>query len=84
MIKTSLKFLIYIYKSFISPVLPNVCRFYPSCSRYAYDAIEVHGASRGVLLATWRLLKCHPFHPGGYDPVPTTKTHDITQKIKAL
>ncbi|MEE9542480.1 MAG: membrane protein insertion efficiency factor YidD [Thermodesulfobacteriota bacterium] len=82
--KKLLKLLIYIYKKFISPVLPNVCRFYPSCSKYAYDSIEVHGAARGVLLTLWRLLKCHPFHPGGYDPVPATKTRDIAQKIKAL
>jgi putative membrane protein insertion efficiency factor len=50
--------------------MPARCRFYPSCSAYALEAVNTHGALRGILLATWRLLRCHPFHPGGYDPVP--------------
>jgi len=58
-----------IYQKFISPLLPLSCRFYPSCSQYALDAINKHGPFKGVLLATFRILKCHPFHPGGYDPV---------------
>lgn len=58
------------YRRFLSPVLPHTCRFYPSCSQYAIDAIRVHGAARGVWLAAKRLLKCQPLHPGGYDPVP--------------
>jgi len=57
------------YQKFISPLLPLSCRFYPSCSQYALDAINKHGSFKGVLLATLRILKCHPFHPGGYDPV---------------
>ncbi|WBB96853.1 MULTISPECIES: membrane protein insertion efficiency factor YidD [unclassified Solwaraspora] len=58
------------YRRWISPALPARCRFHPSCSAYAQEAIARRGAPRGVLLAGWRLLRCHPFHPGGYDPVP--------------
>jgi uncharacterized protein len=58
------------YRRWISPALPARCRFYPSCSAYALEAVRVHGAIRGIGLAIWRLLRCHPFHPGGFDPVP--------------
>ena len=58
------------YRRWISPVLPPRCRFYPSCSEYALTAVAVHGPVRGVWLATRRLLRCHPFHPGGIDHVP--------------
>lgn len=58
------------YRTHISPHLPPMCRYYPTCSRYAIEAIEVHGALRGGLLALWRLLRCNPLSPGGYDPVP--------------
>ncbi|HKT01636.1 MAG TPA: membrane protein insertion efficiency factor YidD [Rugosimonospora sp.] len=61
------------YRRWVSPALPDRCRFYPSCSAYALEAIATHGALRGVRLAIWRLLRCHPFHPGGYDPVPPAK-----------
>jgi len=57
------------YKAVISPWLPPSCRFVPTCSEYAREAIERHGAVRGSLMGVRRLLKCHPFHPGGYDPV---------------
>ncbi len=70
MAKRPLLFLIYLYKIIISPVLPRSCRFYPSCSAYAYEAIESHGAIKGFCLAAVRVLKCHPFNPGGVDPVP--------------
>ncbi len=70
MIKKPLMLLIYIYKKFVSPALPRACRFYPSCSEYAYRAIGEYGAPRGVLLAIKRILRCHPFNPGGYDPIP--------------
>ena len=58
------------YRRFISPLLPPVCRFAPSCSEYALEALRVHGAVRGLWLAVRRLARCHPFNPGGYDPVP--------------
>ena len=58
------------YQRWISPFLGNRCRFHPSCSVYAKTAIEVHGAARGSWLAVRRLLKCQPFHPGGFDDVP--------------
>jgi len=58
------------YQAIISPLLPpNSCRFYPSCSQYAIDAVSKHGSARGLLLAIKRVGKCHPYHPGGYDPV---------------
>lgn len=59
-----------IYQRVISPVLPPSCRFYPSCSAYAVEALTVHGALRGSWLAIRRLLRCGPWHPGGLDPVP--------------
>ena len=58
------------YQVVLSPLLPRACRFWPSCSRYAYQAIERHGLGRGGWLALRRLARCHPFHPGGIDPVP--------------
>jgi len=58
------------YKQWVSPWLPSACRFQPTCSVYAREAIEVHGARRGMWLAMKRLVRCHPFHPGGFDPVP--------------
>jgi len=58
------------YKRLISPLLPPACRFYPTCSQYAAEAIAKHGAVRGVSLAVKRLARCHPGCPGGIDPVP--------------
>ena len=58
------------YQRFISPALPASCRYYPSCSSYAVGALQVHGALRGSWLAARRLGRCHPWHEGGYDPVP--------------
>jgi uncharacterized protein len=58
------------YKRFISPLLGNNCRFYPTCSSYAYQAIEKYGLTKGAFLGIKRLFKCHPFHRGGIDPVP--------------
>ncbi len=59
------------YQKFVSPALPsNTCRFYPSCSHYGYQAIYRYGAIKGLFMAVWRVLRCNPFNPGGYDPVP--------------
>ncbi|UXR79078.1 MULTISPECIES: membrane protein insertion efficiency factor YidD [unclassified Staphylococcus] len=61
------------YQRFISPLTPPSCRFYPTCSNYAIEAIQVHGAIKGSWLAINRILRCHPFHKGGFDPVPLKK-----------
>ncbi|MDR1839975.1 MAG: membrane protein insertion efficiency factor YidD [Treponema sp.] len=58
------------YQNAVSPHFPPACRYYPSCSCYAYDAVNKYGVLRGSLLAVKRILRCHPFHSGGYDPVP--------------
>ncbi|MBI2914701.1 MAG: membrane protein insertion efficiency factor YidD [Firmicutes bacterium] len=58
------------YRRAVSPILPPTCRFYPSCSKYAFDAVSRFGVLRGGLLAVVRLSRCHPWNPGGYDPVP--------------
>lgn len=65
--------LIRFYRKHISPLFPPMCRYYPTCSVYAVEAIEKHGAFKGSLLALLRILRCNPLFPGGYDPVPEKK-----------
>lgn len=65
--------LITFYQKYISPATPPSCRFQPTCSHYGLEAIEKHGAFKGSYLAIARISKCHPFHKGGYDPVPDKK-----------
>jgi putative membrane protein insertion efficiency factor len=67
--------LIAFYRRWVSPLLPPRCRFIPSCSEYAFEAIESYGTVRGGWLATRRICRCHPFHPGGFDPVPQKDVH---------
>jgi uncharacterized protein len=70
MLARMLIFLIRVYQATLSRLLGRVCRFEPSCSRYAAACLESHGALRGSLLSLARVCKCHPFHPGGFDPPP--------------
>ena len=65
--------LLRVYRAVISPLYGNVCKFHPSCSAYALEAVRVHGAARGTWLAARRLARCHPWSLGGYDPVPGTR-----------
>ncbi|PKM88286.1 MAG: membrane protein insertion efficiency factor YidD [Firmicutes bacterium HGW-Firmicutes-12] len=67
--KNILLFLIKLYQDYISPIKRKTCRFYPTCSHYAFEAIYKYGAIKGMYLTLKRIIKCHPFHPGGYDPV---------------
>jgi len=68
--KVAALFLIRAYRTLVSPLLGTRCRFYPSCSEYTYEAIARHGFLKGTVLGVRRLLRCHPFHEGGIDPVP--------------
>ena len=70
MLKKLIKKLIRGYQVAISPLLGPRCRFYPSCSQYTLEAVEIHGAMKGTFLGVQRICKCHPLHPGGFDPVP--------------
>ncbi len=86
MLQTLLTRLIQGYRMVLSPLLPPTCRFTPTCSQYALDAIARHGALKGGWLAIGRILRCHPFHPGGYDPVPevfwTVDTVSLTEAME--
>nr|WP_221439942.1 membrane protein insertion efficiency factor YidD [Spirochaeta isovalerica] len=62
--------IILFYKKVISPLLPNSCRFYPTCSTYSLEAVKKYGPFKGSYLSIKRITKCHPFNPGGYDPLP--------------
>ena len=70
MLKGLLVGVVTLYKTFLSPLLPPACRFYPSCSSYAIQALEKHGVINGLWLALRRLIRCHPYNPGGTDPIP--------------
>lgn len=74
--KKILMIIIKIYQRTISPLTPPSCRFYPTCSHYGLEALETHGALKGSWLAIRRISKCHPFHEGGFDPVPEKKTEN--------
>ncbi|RCX16137.1 hypothetical protein DFR58_112121 [Anaerobacterium chartisolvens] len=69
MLKDVVIILIRFYQRFISPLKRPSCRFYPTCSQYAVDAVRKYGALKGIVMAAKRIAKCHPFNPGGYDPV---------------
>jgi len=69
MLKQILVAVIRLYKLLLSPLLPPACRFYPSCSTYAIQALERYGPIKGLWFAGKRVLRCHPYHPGGFDPV---------------
>ena len=71
--------LIRAYKRHISPALPPACRFVPTCSEYAYEAIERFGVLKGGALALWRIMRCNPFCKGGYDPVPQKRGQEKTK-----
>lgn len=71
--KRLLKAPVHVYRRYISPLKPPTCRFYPTCSQYALDALDMHGPLRGSWLVVKRICRCHPFHPGGVDPVPPVK-----------
>jgi len=77
--KQALQLVLRAYKRMISPMLPHSCRFVPTCSEYALEAIALHGAWRGSLLAVERLLRCHPVGRSGYDPVPSANIRGSAQ-----
>jgi uncharacterized protein len=71
------------YKRALSPMFLPSCRYVPTCSEYAAEAIEIHGAFRGSAMAIWRLLRCHPFVRGGFDPVPNRLDAEISPRTRA-
>ncbi|MBZ5567170.1 MAG: membrane protein insertion efficiency factor YidD [Acidobacteriia bacterium] len=85
--KPALLLIIRLYQRLVSPLLPPACRYVPTCSEYAAEALEIHGPWQGAVRAAWRLLRCHPFSRGGYDPVPHThaepavKRHEVASGL---
>jgi len=80
--KQAIQFVLRGYKRFVSPMLPHACRFVPTCSEYAMEAVELHGALRGSWLAARRLARCHPFARAGFDPVPAPGVNGSTIAAK--
>ncbi|WP_332697907.1 membrane protein insertion efficiency factor YidD [Halalkalibacter lacteus] len=78
--KAILLFIIQIYQRVISPLKPPTCRFYPTCSHYGFEAIVRFGALKGTWLTIKRISKCHPYHPGGIDPVPEKESNTDSKK----
>lgn len=76
-------FILRAYQAFLSPLMPGGCKFYPSCSHYAVEAVQTHGALRGAWLAALRVLRCRPFARGGFDPVPQP-TDEMRSGIEIL
>ncbi len=74
--KRALLLTIRLYQRLLSPLLPPACRYVPTCSQYAAEAVEFHGPVKGAMLALWRLLRCHPLARGGFDPVPLGHRHN--------
>jgi putative membrane protein insertion efficiency factor len=75
--KAALEVILKVYKRLVSPFLPPACRYVPTCSEYAAEAVARHGVFRGTMLACWRLLRCNPLARGGFDPVPKKKLESI-------
>ena len=82
MIRATMLAFVRFYRRFLSPLLPPACRFEPTCSQYALDAIEMHGAFRGGWLTFRRILRCQPFSRGGFDPVPVPHRHGDVSRTK--
>jgi putative membrane protein insertion efficiency factor len=82
--KTILIAVLRAYKRLVSPLLRPSCRYLPTCSEYAMEALERHGVIRGCALAFWRVLRCHPFAHGGYDPVPSTEYRVLSTSSQHL
>ena len=76
----ALVLLVRVYQLMVRPLIGAQCRFHPHCSAYAIEALQRHGALRGGRLALWRVLRCHPWHPGGHDPVPPPRDPDLRQR----
>ncbi len=82
--KRTIELMLRAYKRFVSPALPPACRFVPTCSEYAMEAVERHGALRGGARSLWRLLRCHPLAKGGYDPVPNAEGGAEEMQVQRL